>query len=206
MTTEGDVFLFLDIDGVLHRSDAGDDELLTQMPLLERWLRARPSVRVIVSSSWRHSRTLDELRALFALDLHARIVGVTDVHWKWVYEETGEVPLTTPHERDREVMRWLEANPLSPTGCLAGLKPAREHEETLVKFGPRTPSLKRMLAARTSAARFVRHNLGIKAPQGWGWLTSPKRAAYNRMYSRTSFSGFGLLGSILKALFGTRRR
>lgn len=60
---------------------------------------------------------------------------------------------------------------------------------------------KKMIAARTSPARFVRQNLGIKALRGWGWLTNQKRAAYNRVYSRTTFSFLGLL----KALFCGRR-
>lgn len=70
-----------------------------------------------------------------------------------------------------------------------------------MKLGMRTPSLKKMLAARTSPARFIRHNLGFKAPRGWGWFTNPKKAASNRMYSRTTFSFW----SLLKALFGGKR-
>jgi len=70
-----------------------------------------------------------------------------------------------------------------------------------MKFGIRKPSLKKMISARTSPARFVRHNLGLKAPKGLGWLTDPKRAIYNRVYSRTTFSFW----SLLKALFGGRR-
>lgn len=66
-----------------------------------------------------------------------------------------------------------------------------------MKIGLRKPSLKKSLAARTSPARFLRHNLGLKAPRGWGWLTNPMRAAYNRVYNRTTFS----LWSLLKALF-----
>ena len=50
----------------------------------------------------------------------------------------------------------------------------------------RVPSLNKRIAARTSVKRYVRHNLGFKAPRGWGWLTNPKRAAYNRAYNRTS--------------------
>lgn len=56
-----------------------------------------------------------------------------------------------------------------------------------MKFGFRKPSLKRSFAARTSLKRAVRHNLGLKAPRGWGWLTNPRKAAYNRVYSRTTF-------------------
>jgi len=55
-----------------------------------------------------------------------------------------------------------------------------------MKFGIRTPSLRRRIAARTSLKRYVRHSLGFKAPRGWGWLTSPRRAAYNRVYNRTT--------------------
>ncbi len=56
-----------------------------------------------------------------------------------------------------------------------------------MRWGFRRPSLTKRIAARTSLARFARHSLGLKAPRGWGWLTNPKRAAYNRMYRRTTF-------------------
>ena len=55
-----------------------------------------------------------------------------------------------------------------------------------MKFGLRIPSLKKRTAARTSGKRMLRHNLGLKAPRGWGWLTNPKRALYNRIYNRTT--------------------
>ncbi|MGN6186952.1 MAG: hypothetical protein ACTHQM_25230 [Thermoanaerobaculia bacterium] len=55
-----------------------------------------------------------------------------------------------------------------------------------MKFGIRTPSLRKRIAARTSFKRYVRHSLGVKAPRGWGWLTNPKRAAYNRRYYRST--------------------
>jgi hypothetical protein len=55
-----------------------------------------------------------------------------------------------------------------------------------MKFGFRMPSLTKRIAARTSWKRMGRHNLGLKAPRGWGWLTNPKKAAYNRVYNRTT--------------------
>jgi hypothetical protein len=67
-----------------------------------------------------------------------------------------------------------------------------------MKWGFRKPSLRKRIAARTSWKRFVRHNLGLKAPRGWGWLTNPKKALYNRVYRRTTFG--------LEDLFKTRRR
>lgn len=56
-----------------------------------------------------------------------------------------------------------------------------------MKFGFRKPSLKKRIAARTSVKRYLRHSLGLKAPQGCGFITNPKRALYNRIYNRTSF-------------------
>jgi hypothetical protein len=63
-----------------------------------------------------------------------------------------------------------------------------------MKFGFRKPSLKKRISARTSPKRFIRHSLKVKAPKGMGWLTNPKKAAYNRVYNRTSR---GCLGSFI---------
>ena len=66
-----------------------------------------------------------------------------------------------------------------------------------MKFGFRVPSIRKRIAARTSFKRYVRHSLGLKAPRGWGLLTNPKRAAYNRVYSRATFGlGRGCLVQI----------
>jgi hypothetical protein len=62
-----------------------------------------------------------------------------------------------------------------------------------MKFGFRKPSLRKSIAARTSLKRFIRHSVGLKAPRGWGWLTNPKKAAYNRVYNRTTFGWQDLL-------------
>jgi hypothetical protein len=55
-----------------------------------------------------------------------------------------------------------------------------------MKFGFRTPSITKRIAARTSVKRVIRHNLGLKAPRGFGWVTNPKRALYNKVYNQTS--------------------
>jgi hypothetical protein len=57
-----------------------------------------------------------------------------------------------------------------------------------VKWEPRRPSIKRRLSARLSLERFIRHSLGLKAPRGFGWVTNPKKALYNRSVSSQSFS------------------
>ena len=56
----------------------------------------------------------------------------------------------------------------------------------MVRFGFRVPSLRKRISARTSLKRYVRNSLGLKAPRGWGWLTNPRKAAYNRVYNRTT--------------------
>lgn len=62
-----------------------------------------------------------------------------------------------------------------------------------MRYGFRRPSLRKRLAARTSPARFFRNSLGLKAPRGWGWLTNPRRAAYNRVYDRVTRPACGTL-------------
>jgi hypothetical protein len=72
-----------------------------------------------------------------------------------------------------------------------------------VKFGIRAPSLRKRIAARTSLKRCVRHSLGFKAPRGWGWLTNPRRAAYNRAYNRTTIgcavAGIAVIAGVVVA-------
>jgi hypothetical protein len=62
-----------------------------------------------------------------------------------------------------------------------------------MKWGIRKPSLRKRIAARTSARRYVRHSLGLKAPRGFGWVTNPRRAAYNRIYNRTTVKADNLI-------------
>lgn len=60
-----------------------------------------------------------------------------------------------------------------------------------MKFGFRTPSLKRSFKARTTgkAKRAVKKALipGY-GKKGSGWIKNPKKAAYNKVYNKTSFS------------------
>lgn len=60
-----------------------------------------------------------------------------------------------------------------------------------MKFGMRKPSLKRSISARTTsrAKRAVKRAIvpgyGMK---GSGWVKNPKKAAYNKVYKKTTFS------------------
>jgi len=125
--------------------------------------------------------------------LGSRAIGPTTPGFSAPLILTGLPPLVTLEdvaqhaasiERAGEALRHLavKSTPWSPR----------------MKFGFRIPSLRKRIAARTSWKRFVRHNLGLKAPRGWGWLTNPKKALYNRIYRRTTFG--------IEDLFKTRRR
>ena len=60
-----------------------------------------------------------------------------------------------------------------------------------MKFGMRTPSLKKSISARTtgrlkrSVKRAIIPGYGKK---GMGWIRDPKKAMYKKVYNKTSFS------------------
>lgn len=60
-----------------------------------------------------------------------------------------------------------------------------------MKFGMRTPSFKKSFRARTTgrAKRAVKKALipGY-GKKGMGWIKNPRKAAYNEVYHKTSFS------------------
>lgn len=63
------------------------------------------------------------------------------------------------------------------------------------KFGVRTPSLKKSISARTTgrAQRSIKKALipGY-GKKGRGWITNPKKAAYNKVYRKTTVSFWDL--------------
>ncbi|WP_232700094.1 hypothetical protein [Brevibacillus daliensis] len=67
-----------------------------------------------------------------------------------------------------------------------------------MKFGMRKPSLKKRISARTSIKRQVVHRAGLKMPKGWGWLKNPKKAAYNKVYNKTSFDIFKIIRKLFR--------
>lgn len=67
-----------------------------------------------------------------------------------------------------------------------------------IKIGPRKPSLKKRISARTSIKRQVVHRAGLKMPRGYGWVRNPKKYAYNKVYQRTTFDIFKVLKKLFK--------
>ncbi|MBO5868165.1 MAG: hypothetical protein J6Q54_04580 [Oscillospiraceae bacterium] len=64
-----------------------------------------------------------------------------------------------------------------------------------MKFGMRKPSIRKSISARTTG-RLKRSVKKALIPgygrKGMGWLRDPKKAAYNKIYRKTSFSIFDL--------------
>lgn len=60
-----------------------------------------------------------------------------------------------------------------------------------MKIGIRTPSLKKSFKARTTgrAKRAVKRSINpAYGKKGMGWVNDPKKAAYNKVYNKTTVS------------------
>jgi len=70
--------LFLDFDGVLHPNLCREDVHFCRMPLLTALFDSVGNdLRVVISSSWRHHHTYDELLALLPDSVAQRFIGAT---------------------------------------------------------------------------------------------------------------------------------
>lgn len=60
-----------------------------------------------------------------------------------------------------------------------------------MKYGMRKPSIRRSISARTTgrAKRSIKRAINpYYGKKGTGWITNPKKAAYNKIYHKTTFS------------------
>lgn len=97
------MILFLDFDGVLHPEPCfSQDMLFCFMPNFEKILREYPQISVVISSTWRETRSIDMLRGYFSIDVRHRIIGVTP-SWK-NHQELFDV---IGYQRQTEVEAWL---------------------------------------------------------------------------------------------------
>lgn len=65
-----------------------------------------------------------------------------------------------------------------------------------MKVGMRTPSVKKSVSARTTGRinREIKKSLNpTYGKKGMGWINDPKRAAYNKMYNKTTVSAKELI-------------
>lgn len=64
-----------------------------------------------------------------------------------------------------------------------------------MKYGFRTPSLKKSISARTTekAKRKVKKVINpLYGKKGIGWIKNPEKAAYNKVYNKTTKSIWSL--------------
>ena len=70
-----------------------------------------------------------------------------------------------------------------------------------MKFGVRKPSIKKSIKARTTgrAKRAVKSAvIPGYGKKGTGWIKDPKKAAYNKIYNKTSIGLFDLIKKLFK--------
>lgn len=94
---------FLDIDGVLHSDPCYEDEKqFCNLPLFENVVRDLPHVEIVISSTWRITRSLIELQQLFSPDIRSKIVGVTPL--PHTFDAPPELAL---YHRHAEIEAWM---------------------------------------------------------------------------------------------------
>lgn len=97
------MLVFLDFDGVLHHffplSSSGDEEnqLFYYLPKFEEVARQH-DFDIVISSTWRVKKNLEDIKAIFSPDIAERIVGVTP------FLDGSH----SPGGREKEVLAYLE--------------------------------------------------------------------------------------------------
>lgn len=97
------MILFLDFDGVLHPDPCRESRrLFEHAPRLLQVLDGFPEVCVVLSTSWRSRKTIDELVGPLPAALRLRVVGVTPN-----FGEFAAPPQLVPYRRQAECLQWL---------------------------------------------------------------------------------------------------
>ena len=117
-----DRILFLDIDGVLHPDGPGDYADFSCLPRFCDVLRAADPagvVPIVISSAWRHTQRLEDIKRNFPKDISLRIVGVTpdvlQTNASWMVSDALlDGASVSTHKRQSEIMAWICRN--APAG------------------------------------------------------------------------------------------
>lgn len=97
------MILFLDFDDVSHPEPCYHEaKLFSYLPRLKNVLRDFPEIQIVISSTWRDKRSLNELKAFFSEDIADRIIGTTPA-WR----EIPEIIDTIGYQRHAEIEGWL---------------------------------------------------------------------------------------------------
>lgn len=101
------MILFLDFDGVLHADPCYDEAMLfCHLPRFEAILRDFPSAEIVISSTWRETRKVEQLRSFFSPDIASRIIGVTP-SWR---DASHLFSIIGPYFRQVEIEAWMRAS------------------------------------------------------------------------------------------------
>lgn len=162
----GDVTLFLDVDGVLHRRAPGAEKL-SALPQLQESIRRQPRLEVVISSSWREVFDFEDLVELFDEELRQKIVGntpVLDPGTEFVRQRECELWMRTHCPPDQEWLALEDEQALFEPGCpqlllVDGskglqLEDLRRLDERLSEAFARVPELK---LARERGEEAVEH-------------------------------------------------
>lgn len=95
--------LFLDFDGVTHPEGCAQRLLFCRLPLLLPVLQQSEHVNLVISSTWRETRSLDVLKALFPEIVRDRVIGATPRF----ADLTDVPPDLVAYQREAEVNAWL---------------------------------------------------------------------------------------------------
>lgn len=102
------IALFLDFDGVLHhyfpipeKNEQKNQRFyyLSNLESLLRQFQEELDIVIVISSSWRKTRTLNELQSFFSNDIKPLIIDKT--------------PVINEEDRELEVITWIEQNNFS---------------------------------------------------------------------------------------------
>lgn len=73
-----------------------------------------------------------------------------------------------------------------------------------MKFGIRKPSVKRSISARTTGRAkrtFKRMTNPFYGKKGMGWIRNPKKAAYGKIYNKTTISAKNATGCLTACIY-----
>lgn len=73
-----------------------------------------------------------------------------------------------------------------------------------MKFGVRTPSVKKSISARTTGRAkrtFKRIANPFYGKNGMGWIRNPKKAAYGKIYNKTTISTKNAMGCLTACIY-----
>lgn len=103
------IVVFLDIDGVLHTDPCPLQYEMENLHLVEEvLLEYRQHIEIVISSAWRLTHTLAELRTHFSADLQPLVIGITpSIKYPsplWLGQKAPQ------WEREWEIETWLQEN------------------------------------------------------------------------------------------------